>query len=928
MQRSAFVGAVYPFFAQDLNGLSQQHMGILPWEMVAAVAEGVLGGLVHLHGRGIIHRDIKPGNTLVRPRPHGTEVVISDFGWCKAASLGFWPGPWTPGVVTVPYRAPEIELGCKVYGFPADVWSVGIMLGELCSGRTFAPGSWRGTKPQHCLLIAIDGLSGPLGEDEWPGLGDLPGWTRRGADVILGRKGQPRCRHPFEPSRRLVPEAAQRLTSALLMLRPEKRCSAKDGHAEAVKFLSDVAPRPVARRAVLPARPRVDAASQTEHVNTGEAASQTEHVNHRYKQKRQPNLFSNLHIAVRRLRERTPSGGRAPDSQKKTAPAQEKEKTESARASAQASEETLPAPDSEARASAQASEETLPSPDSEARASARASAQAFEETLPAQEAKRDVASSAAVSQTEDVNRRYRRKRPPTANMAARHVRARTCSGEPAPASQDRTAPTQALEQTLPGTDSGVVLSPEAKRDARDVAARHVAGAPRGATVWSEGSRSSASGSLSPLHTPWQKLTTPLPDPPLHGGKKSERCSCTGRCTAGNRAHSRQGGGRSSCRFAPAEGSKFCDLCRCRVFRCINVQVGGETCRRLDHLFAPYDQELKALVALRVPLSSMDPVDLEAFLLQAPVVWDDIMLLSILADVWEPLPVQCLAQNFESLQSSYTAEDVAQAFLAALDSITSRPDSYGKDDVSSKHYDVLCMGGVCRHFGFRNVGKRLGLLDHVGDGAQRLVARRKKYYLGKSRDELVYTGSTDILQKLMDHRSADPTVMKRAWRKARSGDAEGCIQEIRRWVHNPSVPSELAWGYKETAYHGSHIWRKIWLLMYHNVNPAKWSLQRSFVIDAGPDVGQHVRTLPWALTDPFKLKRAFAPTDPTRIHMWTCLLSGCFQRVEGFRSAWEAGLVTEERWEKARQEETAERGITPHPEWVAERVLRLCPGAGR
>ena len=103
-----YVGAVFPFFAQDLNALWVQHLSILPWGIVAAVAEGVLGGLSHLHGLNIIHRDIKPENTLVRPFPHGIQVVISDFGWCKDAK----PGTWTPSVVTVPYRAPEIGLGC------------------------------------------------------------------------------------------------------------------------------------------------------------------------------------------------------------------------------------------------------------------------------------------------------------------------------------------------------------------------------------------------------------------------------------------------------------------------------------------------------------------------------------------------------------------------------------------------------------------------------------------------------------------------------------------------------------------------------------------------------------------------------------------------------------------------------------------------
>ena len=155
--------------------------------MVAVVVEGVLGGLSHLHGRGIIHRDIKPANTLVRPSSHGTEVVISDFGWCKEVA----PGPSTPGVVTLPYRAPEVVLGCNDYTFPVDVWSVGIMLAELCACKPFAPQSWRGRKPQQSLLIAIDGLSGPLCEDEWPGINDLATWMQRSEEVILARKGQP-----------------------------------------------------------------------------------------------------------------------------------------------------------------------------------------------------------------------------------------------------------------------------------------------------------------------------------------------------------------------------------------------------------------------------------------------------------------------------------------------------------------------------------------------------------------------------------------------------------------------------------------------------------------------------------------------------------------------------------------------------------------
>ena len=627
MDRSGYAGAVYSFFAQDLCGLWQQHLGILPWAMVAAVAEGVLGGLSHLHGHDIIHRDIKPANTLVRPSPHGIEVVISDSGWCKTAA----PGPSTPGVVTLPYRAPEIELGCNSYSFPVDVWSVGIMLAELCACKSFASQSWRSRKPQHSLLIAIDGLSGPICEDEWPGLSDLTGWIRMAKDVIYWRKGQPRCPHPFNPCRRLAPEAVQDLTNALLMLRPEKRCSAKGGHAQAVKFLSDVAPRHVARRADPHTRPRIDVIPQVNRIDdvaprhvaysrpsSSDAASQTKHAHRRYLRKRPRGPLTNFNMAILSMREATAcSGGIAPASQEKTASAEAMEvesvqkKTESARASAQALEETLSAPASEAQKNGVTlGRDVAPG-----------------NVAPRHSPHSGPSSSAAASQTEHVNHRSLTKRPALTpisnlNMAGRRKRARTCPEGPAPASQDRTVSTRAMaverEQEKPESARAPAEGSGAPGDA---APKQSAKTFSPTNTTSSCAASAADSNVSPLHSPWKTLQTPLPDPPLRGGKKSKGCMCTGRCSiAINRAHERVAGSkRSSCRFLPANGSKFCDLCRCRVPGCTNVQVVGQTCRRLEHLFAPYDQTLKALVSLRVPLSSMDPVDLQAFLRHAPVV---------------------------------------------------------------------------------------------------------------------------------------------------------------------------------------------------------------------------------------------------------------------------------------------------------------------
>ena len=50
------------------------------------------------------------------------------------------PRPLTPGVVTIWYRAPEILLGAKNYASPIDIWSAGLVLGELLLSSPCLPG--------------------------------------------------------------------------------------------------------------------------------------------------------------------------------------------------------------------------------------------------------------------------------------------------------------------------------------------------------------------------------------------------------------------------------------------------------------------------------------------------------------------------------------------------------------------------------------------------------------------------------------------------------------------------------------------------------------------------------------------------------------------------------------------------------------------
>ncbi len=110
-------------------------LGFLPQDRAVEIINNVLNGLEYAHGRGVIHRDIKPDNIQLLS---DGRVKITDFG---IARLTFEPNITMDGQVfgTPSYMSPEQVVG-KDIDARSDVFSAGVVFYEMLAGQKPFPG--------------------------------------------------------------------------------------------------------------------------------------------------------------------------------------------------------------------------------------------------------------------------------------------------------------------------------------------------------------------------------------------------------------------------------------------------------------------------------------------------------------------------------------------------------------------------------------------------------------------------------------------------------------------------------------------------------------------------------------------------------------------------------------------------------------------
>jgi len=128
----------------DGRELSQvmRDRGPMPLADVRPLLDDLTGALEYAHDRGLVHRDVKPSNIMIRPRADGTrcEAVLMDFGIAKTSDA-LTRRTSTGAIGTISYMAPEQIVAATTVDRRADVYALGVTVYEMLTGDVPFTGS-------------------------------------------------------------------------------------------------------------------------------------------------------------------------------------------------------------------------------------------------------------------------------------------------------------------------------------------------------------------------------------------------------------------------------------------------------------------------------------------------------------------------------------------------------------------------------------------------------------------------------------------------------------------------------------------------------------------------------------------------------------------------------------------------------------------
>ena len=141
---------VMPFVEGETLRARLERLGHLSVPEAIRILADVADALVHAHGHGVIHRDIKPDNVIL----NGRHAVVMDFGVAKAVNDSV-DQQLTAGIAigTPSYMAPEQAMADPNLDHRVDIYALGVLGYEILTGKPpFVGGSPREILTAHVVL--------------------------------------------------------------------------------------------------------------------------------------------------------------------------------------------------------------------------------------------------------------------------------------------------------------------------------------------------------------------------------------------------------------------------------------------------------------------------------------------------------------------------------------------------------------------------------------------------------------------------------------------------------------------------------------------------------------------------------------------------------------------------------------------------------
>ncbi|KAL3142029.1 hypothetical protein ABBQ32_004664 [Trebouxia sp. C0010 RCD-2024] len=130
----------------SVHDLISKYKGQVPEDICWKLAIQTVLGLQHMHNKGVLHRDIKSLNLLLDANK---SIKIADLGIATVVSS---PKGFASTLVGTPYYlSPELCEG-KPYNEKSDIWALGVVLYECCTGRQ----PWFSRSLLHNMLLSLD----------------------------------------------------------------------------------------------------------------------------------------------------------------------------------------------------------------------------------------------------------------------------------------------------------------------------------------------------------------------------------------------------------------------------------------------------------------------------------------------------------------------------------------------------------------------------------------------------------------------------------------------------------------------------------------------------------------------------------------------------------------------------------------------------